>query len=229
MSAENLWLFTDGGAFNKEEDEEGDFRAVSSFRFFNKNKDLLHKDAIITETGTTPFSEIKAICEGLTWAHEYLKELGHPNVNVLLFTDSMLCYMSLTQWIYGWIKKAKDGVFYGSKGTKVANQEEIKYAFNKMKQIRDLDCRVILFHINSHTSKKNLKKLHEKFQKFNNVKIPYDEFLFVYLQNEQCDIMIKKKYDQFLADRKEKEDKQIISEINKLIHNEEELENDRAN
>lgn len=203
MVKEKIWLFTDGGAFDK---GEYNFRAVSSFRMFKDDKELIHKDVRITEVGTSPYAEIQAICDGLTSAHDYIQEVDRTNIIVTLFTDSMLCHQSLTKWIFGWMKKAKDGVLYNSKGEEVANQKEIKYAFNKMLQIRKMDCQVMLFHVNSHTSKKGLRKLHQKFEKFNNIKIPYEDFEFVYVQNEECDKMIKEAHAEYVTNKKENDE-----------------------
>jgi ribonuclease HI len=195
-----FWIFTDGGAFDKGGYK---FRAVSSFQFFNENKELIHKNIKITEDGTSPFAEINAIANALENASSYIETAKLKNVQVDLYTDSMLCYNSLTLWIFSWMKKAKNGIFISSSGQPVLNQEEIKRAFKAMTKIRKVG-KVNLYHINSHKSKKDLKKLKTKFEKFNKIKVSDEDFLFIYLQNAKCDKMIEEAHAEFLENQKPK-------------------------
>jgi ribonuclease HI len=200
---EEFLIFTDGGAFDK---GGYNFRAVDNFRFFKvTDRELIHKEICITEEGTSPFAEINAIARALENAYEYVKAAKLKEYDIKLYTDSMLCYNSLTMWIYSWMKKAKKtkGVFMSSSGQPVLNQEQIKKAFYYLTELRKKGT-VTLFHINSHTAKKNVKKLKEKFEKFNKCKVTDDEFLFIYLQNSICDEEIKKAHDEFIENKKPK-------------------------
>jgi ribonuclease HI len=196
-------IFTDGGAFDK---GGYNFRAVDNFRFFKKTEEdneLIHKEICITEEGTSPFAEINAIARALENAWKYCKATEAKNVDVKLYTDSMLCYNSLNSWIYSWIKKSKytKGVFISSSGTPVANQEQIKKAFYYMLEIRKFG-KVTLFHINSHKAKKDVKKLKKKFEGFNKCKVTDDEFLFIFLQNAKCDEEIAEAHAEFIEKHK---------------------------
>jgi ribonuclease HI len=196
-------LFTDGGAFDK---GQGKFRAVSSFRFFNGEKEFIKGNLTIVEEGTSPFAEINAIALGLEHVSSYIEAAELKDVHVKIYTDSMICYNSLTQWIYNWMRKAKKNntkTFISSSGTPVANQEQIKKAFKHMTDIKKVG-KVSFFHINSHTAKKNVKDLQKIFEKFNKVKLSEEDFLFIYLQNAKCDKMIEEGHAKFIENNKPK-------------------------
>lgn len=193
-------IFTDGGGFDK---GGYNFRAVSSYRFFNESQELIHSDVIITETGTNQYAEICAIANAFENAYKYFEALAEEEqqeFHIKLYTDSMLCYDSLTKWIYGWIKKAKNGVFMTRNGP-VLNQDQIKKAFFYLTELRKKGS-VKLYHINSHTAKKDVKKLKKKFQEFNKCKVTDDEFLFIYLQNKNCDQMIQVAHEKYVEKQK---------------------------
>jgi ribonuclease HI len=204
----DLLVFTDGGAFDKGNEQ---FRAVSSYRVYTTEKEYVHNDAFITETGTSPFAEIAAIAAALKNVVAYIENLEDKEIIIKLYTDSMICHQSLTKWIFSWMRKARNGVFYTSSGTPVANQEKIKEAFEYLKEIRK-HATITLYHVNSHTAKKNLKKLKADFEKFNKIKITDDELLFIYLQNARCDKDIQEKHDEFIEKKKPKN----ISLVEKL-------------
>lgn len=196
-------LFTDGGAFPK---ENGNFTAVHAFRLFKierdnkgeiENTELIYEEAVVHEDKTCAYAEISALAKGLENLWKYVRATELKKIKASVYTDSMLYYKSLTEWIYVWIKTAKDGVFYSSSGKPVANQEEIKVAFEFLQNLHEYGT-VKLFHINSHVAKKNVKKLKEKFEKFNKCSISDLEFLFIYAQNAKCDEMVKEKYAKYI-------------------------------
>lgn len=100
-----LLLFTDGGGFDK---GEGKFRAVSSFRFFNGEKELINSNVTISEDGTNAFAEINGIANALEHVQSYIEAGELEDVNVKIYTDSMNCLLSLTVWIFSWIKLEKE-------------------------------------------------------------------------------------------------------------------------
>ena len=214
-----ILLFTDGGSFDDElpkkenedekKDEEKDpedevrrkYLSISSFRFFNDKKELVHKN-LTYRRGSNQFAEINAIANALEHTWLYVEGGVLKNVNIKLYTDSMLCYMSLTKWIYNWIRTAKKGVFISSTKQPVMHQEEFKRAFKFLTKIRNAGHTVSFFHINSHIAKKNVDDLKKKFEKFNKVKLTKDQFLFIYLQNALCDKAIQEGYGVYVKSKK---------------------------
>lgn len=194
---EILQLFTDGGGFDK---GNGKFRAVSSFRLFKDDR-LIHEGTHVEEDRTNVYGEIRGIADALVHAEQYTK--ADPQIEIVkLYTDSMLCLNSLTKWIFGWIRKQRDGVFYASNGKPVMNQEEIKRAFVAMQKLRERKIAVKLHHINSHMPMKDVQNQHQKFMQRNMTKLSFDEFMFIYLQNKKCDAMIQTAHAEYIENQK---------------------------
>lgn len=191
-----ILIFTDGGGFKKEDSES--YTATSAFRMFKYEDNefiFVCKNTEIYEVGTNNYAEINAIKNGLKTAREYIKSIDDSNVRVEIYSDSDICVRSLTEWIWGWIKNSKDGQLYNSEGKLVKNQEVILKAFKIMEKIREGGGVVRFYHINSHGSIDNIKDLRSKFMKRNSCKVSLDDFCFFYLQNKQCDLMVKEAYN----------------------------------
>lgn len=189
-----ILVFTDGGGFKK---TGGKFDGVSAFRIYtrvNGNYEELETRQIFMEDRTSAFAEINAIAEALLAVRGHVEKNKWKDYTVRLYTDSMLYFRSLTQWIYGWMKTAKKGIFYGSKGEPIVNQDQIKAAFQQM-QMLWANGEVKFYHINSHVAKKKVKDLRKKFEEFNKCKVTEDEFLFIYLQNQKCDQDVQAMYE----------------------------------
>ena len=108
---------------------------------------------------------------------------------LVIVTDSDLCHKSLTVWMKGWLKKAKNEKLINSSGEEVKNQELIKSTYINILTLM-LEIPVLVCHINSHQSKKQIPKMYEKM----NVKIPemtYDEFEMIFKANDMCDTLAK--------------------------------------
>ena len=197
-----FYLFTDGGGFPR---PDGGYDGVSAYRIYLHNKTgikLLHHHEKVTEKATGQFGEISAIANALEHVCLYMKDVDiRESVQVNIYTDSMLYKRALTEWIFAWIKKAKDGILYSSSNTPVINQEQIKSAFKAMVWLRKQKAVVKFFHINSHVSESKLKQLKTKFQTVNKCKVSDDEFYFIYKGNQACDDAIKQAYKEFVESK----------------------------
>lgn len=196
-------IFTDGGQF-RIQDNPPKFDSVTSVRVLhiidNKEPELVYEEQVVNLNSTGNFSEINAIRKGLGWVAKKIKEseLYEGGFKVKLYTDSMLYYNSLTKWIYGWIKRAKNGILYNSNDEPVINQEEIIASFKIMEWMRkEHKIPIKFYHVRSHVSNKNIGHIKKKFEKFNKCKVTDEEFAFILLQNSLCDKAVKKAYEDY--------------------------------
>lgn len=197
-----FYLFTDGGGFPR---EDGGFNGVSAYRVYTVTEQearLLYHEETVTEKKTSQFGEIQAIAKGLEHIQLYLDDMKiQGNVSIKIFTDSMLYFKSLTEWIYGWIKKAREGVLYNSSNQPVINQDEIKAAFGVLLAFKKKNYFIRFFHINSHISIHKLGALKQKFESFNQCEISDEEMMFIYKGNQACDDAIKIAYQRFMENK----------------------------
>lgn len=198
-----FYLFTDGGGFAK---PEGGFDGVSAYRIYIHDDNgirLLHSNEKVTEGATGQFGEISAISNGLEHICLYMKDVDiDEKVSVQIYTDSMLYMKALTEWIFSWIRKAREGILYSTAGTPVVNQEQIKSAFRSMIWLKKQKAKVRFYHINSHYSEKKIGSLKIKFQKTNNCTVSDEEFYFIYKGNQACDDAIQRAYAEFVENKK---------------------------
>lgn len=194
-------IFTDGGAFKKE-DTEG-FIGVSSYSIFKNDEEKpIIENTTVHKNGTNNFSEIFAIAKALENIFSYIKaaDIGDDFI-IEIYSDSLLCIKSLTVWIWNWLKNSKPGgILINSLKKKVANQELIKEAFYYLQQLKD-KCKI--YFINSHQPEYNISNQYKKFKKVNNVDISLEDFVFAYLNNANRDKAIKEAYQKLISKEKE--------------------------
>ena len=116
---------TDGGAYKQ---NDGTFDSVAAMRIYGDER-LMYKEAILLKGRTNNYAEIYAIMRGLKAIDSYIRVNKIKNAEVILITDSELCWKSLTQWIDGWLQNASDALLKNSEGKPVVNQEIIKMAY----------------------------------------------------------------------------------------------------
>lgn len=196
-------LFTDGGAFaNKEEYFDG----VSAFRLLRRDAEDLSKSKLImeyadiTDQRTMAFAEIHAIEIGLDRLYHHVLSIDkkeRAKHNIIVFTDSMNCRMTLTTWIKAWLKisrKKNDGKLYNTSNQEVKNVKEIVFAYKRLLEIEQLGVQIRLVHIHSHITKSTFKETHTKFCVFNGCSITEEEFGYYALQNKLCDKLVNSFY-----------------------------------
>lgn len=206
QTMQKFYLFTDGGGFPKGDGTT--FDGVSAYRLnlFNSAEDtkLIHSEETVNEDHTGQYGEIQAIAKGLEMTQRYITDMEIEGPCMIhIYTDSMLYHNALTKWVFDWIKRMKDGVWYNSSNKPVVNQDQIKIAFSIINAFRNKNVTIRFFHINSHYPIHKLKELKEKFELFNRCKVSDEEFLFIYKENDLCDKSIKAAYTKFLENKNE--------------------------
>lgn len=188
-------IFTDGGSF-KNTNEKSGFDGSAAFIVY-ENDDLIAEESFFLKGKTNNFSEMFAIGKSISVLRKYIEEfvVDKSNITVTIITDSQLCQKSLTEWIFGWLANAKDGVLYNSKKERVANQELIMTTRHEMNLLEDIIQRkVFIQHINSHKSLKDLSKNREKYNKKNGTNLSLEEYKFYHDCNEKCDKLVNEAY-----------------------------------
>jgi ribonuclease HI len=185
-------IFTDGGAYKQ---KDNTFNSVASFRIY-KEGELIDAGAEeeLLEGKTNNYAEIYAIVKSLRKLLEYINAGDFKDIEIQIYTDSLLCVKSLNVWIKSWIKNAINGIFYNSNKQPVINQDLIKEAYKLILELKKFG-NVYLWHINSHQSFTNVKELFKKFINFNKCSITIDDFCFALLKNKEVDESISKTYN----------------------------------
>ena len=180
---------TDGGAY---EQKDGTFDSVAALRIYG-NERLMYKEAILLKGKTNNYAEIYAIMRGLKAIDSYISVNKLKGSEVILITDSELCWKSLTEWIESWLRNTSDHILKNSENKPVINQEIIKMAYIYYLRLES-KCKIKLCHINSHCSLNDLDKNLKKFNKKNKTKFTIDEYEMLYVINDECDKMIEECY-----------------------------------
>lgn len=188
---------TDGGAYKQ---NDGTFDSVAAMRIYGDER-LMYKEAILLKGRTNNYAEIYAIMRGLKAIDSYIRVNKIKNAEVILITDSELCWKSLTQWIDGWLQNASDALLKNSEGKAVVNQEIIKMAYIYYLRLES-KCKIKLCHINSHCSINNLDKDLKKFNKKNKMKLNIEEYELLYAINDECDKMVAECYTGYIISQK---------------------------
>ena len=180
---------TDGGAYKQ---KDGTFDSVAALRIYG-NERLMYKEAILLKGKTNNYAEIYAIMRGLKAIDSYITVNKLKGSEVILITDSELCWKSLTEWIESWLRNTSDHILKNSENKPVINQEIIKMAYIYYLRLES-KCKIKLCHINSHCSLNDLDKNLKKFNKKNKTKFTIDEYETLYVINDECDKMIEECY-----------------------------------
>lgn len=180
---------TDGGAYKQ---KDGTFDSVAALRIYG-NERLMYKEAILLKGKTNNYAEIYAIMRGLKAIDSYITVNKLKGSEVILITDSELCWKSLTEWIENWLRNTSDHILKNSENKPVINQEIIKMAYIYYLRLES-KCKIKLCHINSHCSINDLDKNLKKFNKKNKTKFTIDEYEMLYVINDECDKMIEECY-----------------------------------
>lgn len=184
----NFLLVTDGSISDKGVGQGG-----YAYRFSKVDED--GKKELIFQGGgndvntTNNRMELSAIIDGLMKVKEYLLvNFPGEKKDVIVISDSDLCVKILSDYIYRWLKKIKDGVLYGSTNKPVANQDLVITAGKVLFVLREL-CKPHFMHINSHIPKRELEQARQKFNEKNNCLVSLELFNSIVEENELVDKM----------------------------------------
>lgn len=199
-------IITDGGGFRKENKE---YDASSAFLIFHRpdaRKQRMDQSAHLDSAGmvtpgkTMAYGEMCAIALALERILPHIMALPEKErklTTIRVYTDSNNCYMTLTAWIYSWLKYGGDGFgkpFRNREGKIVMHQDAIMRAFVTKSQLQELGAVVKFYHINSHTAKKNRGDTRLLFQQYNDCLISKEDFYFIHEMNKVCDALVKETY-----------------------------------
>ena len=188
---------TDGGAYKQ---NDGTFDSVAAMRIYGDER-LMYKEALLLKGRTNNYAEIYAIMRGLKAIDSYITVNKIKNTEVMLITDSELCWKSLTQWIDSWLQNASEDILKNSEGKPVMNQQIIKMAYIYYLRLQT-KCKIKLCHINSHCSINNLDKDLKKFNKKNKTKLKIEEYELLFAINDECDKMVEECYTGYIMTKK---------------------------
>lgn len=184
---ETLYLFTDGGLFDLNEDT---MRMVSSY-ILTTRKEIISRKTFITAGGTTPRAEALAFLKGVNELRKYVDDIP-DSYKLYIITDSELNYKTFTQWVYGWIKRAGgiDKEWKGASGTAVKNQDVHKFSLAHLNHLKKKNFLAIQ-HINSHVTKVEYKEKYERFNTINKEDISEEQFSWYLYINTLVDQDVK--------------------------------------
>lgn len=193
-------LYTDGGGFRQ---KDKSYIGVSGYRIL-LNYQMVDEGHVVSVPGTNQFSELKAHAIGMFKIKKMIEEMkieDDDTISVEVYSDSEYSINCITKWIYGWKKRAKDGIYYSSsKPPKpVENQPIIDVAFDILVDVRKNHI-VDHYHVNSHVTQKNFDTAFERFKKVNPKKkmVSEKEFRFILANNAEVDKIVSYGYEEYL-------------------------------
>lgn len=132
----------------------------------NKTLSMIDNSLKIVRNSTSNNSEIEAVKLGIQMILQYRRSSPHITTFNLV-SDSKLCIYGLREWIFNWVRDARDNSLIGSTGQEVANQDVI---LQIIYMIMDNELSVNLYHQNGHiniNNQNNLMRAKETFIKSN--------------------------------------------------------------
>ena len=111
----------------------------------------INRECAILSNTTNNESEIYAIKMGIYEARR-LRSLYGENIIINIFSDSQISINGLRSWIFNWVNNIKDGIFIGSSGLPVKNQNIFIQIIDA---ILKYNIKVNLFHVRGHMNNVN--------------------------------------------------------------------------
>lgn len=192
-------LFTDAASYNNGQKDPSKPQHSYSGAILTYNTEIVKKFGKFNPNSTNNYGEIMAICHGLKKSIKYLKKQGIKDIELDVFSDSEICVRGLNEWIFGWKRNAKDGIWYSSSNAKVANQEIFKeideiISHKKYKKLfKNYDpirLNIRIFHTRGHidlSKPKDVEKAMKSFKRVNGIEIPLDVLSFIINMNNEVD------------------------------------------
>lgn len=212
-------IFTDGSSHIDRADRKCSSAYITHLSSVGVTKQLTSGGKYF-EVGTNSKGEVSAILLALNDIRDRLENTKNhvifPPYNINIIGDSMFAIEGCRSWIYGWIKNARNGVMYNSKG-EIVSQSEIfqdihdNFLTNKKYIIK-------FTHVNSHIldnsiyekewdnlgdmldnsgkrklisekllTHKDFVKSFKAFYKHNNYDIDAVDYLWMLYHNKECD------------------------------------------
>ena len=189
----NYILVTDGSIDSPHYLSHGGYGYRLSSIDSKGNRELLYEGGGSLDKTTNNKMEMMAIRDGLVVAYNHFHKFGNSKEdNLIVISDSDLCVLSLTKYIYSWLRNQKDGVLYKSNNKPVENQDVIKPAYEMLSILKSM-MGVYVYHINSHVNKNTKHRIDvmNKFMKKNNCLMSIELFNNIIEENDLVDGLAK--------------------------------------
>lgn len=178
-------ICTDGSAITG---KHSAYDSAAAMVIYDDKLSMIHKESFLLRDHTNNYAELYAVYRATKFCMYNIEDITTYD-QIVIVTDSELTQKSLTVWMMGWMKKAKDEILINSSGVAVKNQELMKSTFMNILMLQ-LKVDVFVCHVNSHQSEVNMQKMYEKFIK--SFPITFNEFGKIYEGNDICDKLAKK-------------------------------------
>ena len=143
---------------------------------------------IISPDSTNNRSELLAIYIGIKLAHSIINQFPNTYDGIIIYSDSKFSVYGLTKWIHHWVATQDGyGIFYGTNGAPVANQELFKAIITYCVTNNII---VKLYHQKGHvkyTSVKNLNNANQIFLKSNGFYLKPEDIYKISYYNDIID------------------------------------------
>jgi len=166
-----------------------DGRVFSCAGAFNLN--TLESSYVISPDSTNNRGELLGIYIALKIADSIIRR-HRKNYKIVIYSDSQFSVYGLTRWLDGWVKYEREGLWRGSNGKPVKNQELFKLI---MLFIEEHDLTVQFLHCKAHvclTNNADLQKASRTFYESNGYEIRPDEAYKISYYNNMVDQQSRK-------------------------------------
>lgn len=190
-----FWIFVDGGAKPlPDKTFHGSYGYIITEAAIEGELTEIKRGGNYFRQTTAPRMELMSVAHALTYINSYIGNDDEINGGeIYIVADSKNTVMTLTKWIFNWIKNMKDNILYRKDKTKklapVLNQDVVVTAFNLAGALSKRFT-IKFLHINSHIKPDEMEETYMKFQDFNNMAIGKRDFSLLVKMNEEVDKLV---------------------------------------
>lgn len=189
-----FWIFVDGGAKKLDDGKfHGSYGYIITEAIKEGQIEEIKRGGNYFRETTAPRMELMPVAHALTFLSSYIDNYDYMEGDIYIVADSRNTVMTLTKWIFVWIKNMKDNILYRRDSNKklkpVLNQDVIATAYNLIVALSK-KFKVRFLHINSHIKDSEMEQAYLDFQDFNNMLIGKKDFEVLVRMNEEVDDLV---------------------------------------